>query len=87
MTVCLQTLHFPEAEGEIHAGFTKLLSEINRAGAPYALSLASRLYGEQSYSFIEVSFVYSHTERTRAPETRAVLVMLECVLNISLITF
>lgn len=53
MTVCFQTLHFPEAEGEIHAGFTKLLSEINRAGAPYALSLASRLYGEQSYSFIE----------------------------------
>ncbi|KAF4095477.1 serpin peptidase inhibitor, clade B (ovalbumin), member 1, like 3 isoform X2 [Onychostoma macrolepis] len=48
-----RTLHFPEAEGEIHAGFTKLLSEINRAGAPYALSLASRLYGEQSYSFIE----------------------------------
>uniref|UniRef100_A0A8C1R3F8 Leukocyte elastase inhibitor n=1 Tax=Cyprinus carpio TaxID=7962 RepID=A0A8C1R3F8_CYPCA len=48
-----ETLHFPEAEGEIHAGFTKLLSEINRAGAPYALSLASRLYGEQSYTFIQ----------------------------------
>uniref|UniRef100_A0A9J8BBF7 Serpin B6 n=1 Tax=Cyprinus carpio carpio TaxID=630221 RepID=A0A9J8BBF7_CYPCA len=48
-----RTLHFPEAEGEIHAGFTKLLSEINRAGAPYALSLASRLYGEQSYTFIQ----------------------------------
>uniref|UniRef100_A0A671TDR4 Leukocyte elastase inhibitor-like n=1 Tax=Sinocyclocheilus anshuiensis TaxID=1608454 RepID=A0A671TDR4_9TELE len=48
-----RTLHFPEAEGEMHAGFTKLLSEINRAGAPYALSLASRLYGEQSYTFIE----------------------------------
>uniref|UniRef100_A0A673I4K3 Leukocyte elastase inhibitor-like n=1 Tax=Sinocyclocheilus rhinocerous TaxID=307959 RepID=A0A673I4K3_9TELE len=48
-----RTLHFPEAEGEMHAGFTKLLSEINRAGAPYTLSLASRLYGEQSYTFIE----------------------------------
>lgn len=48
-----RTLHFPEAEGEIHAGFTKLLSEINCAGAPYALSLASRLYGEQSYTFIQ----------------------------------
>lgn len=48
-----RTLHFPEAEGEIHAGFSKLLSEINRAGAPYALSLASRLYGDQSYTFIE----------------------------------
>ncbi|XP_043082731.1 serpin peptidase inhibitor, clade B (ovalbumin), member 1, like 3 isoform X1 [Puntigrus tetrazona] len=48
-----RTLHFPEAEGEIHAGFTKLLSELNRAGAPYALSLASRLYGEQSFAFVE----------------------------------
>ncbi|KAI2648716.1 Leukocyte elastase inhibitor [Labeo rohita] len=48
-----RALHFPEAEAEIHAGFTKLLSEINKAGAPYALSLASRLYGEQSYTFVE----------------------------------
>ncbi|XP_048022706.1 serpin peptidase inhibitor, clade B (ovalbumin), member 1, like 3 [Megalobrama amblycephala] len=48
-----RTLQFPEAEGEIHAGFTKLLSEMNKAGAPYALSLANRLYGEQSYRFVE----------------------------------
>lgn len=48
-----RALNFPEADGEIHSGFTKLLREINRAGAPYALSLASRLYGERSYSFIE----------------------------------
>ncbi|XP_067223916.1 leukocyte elastase inhibitor-like isoform X2 [Chanodichthys erythropterus] len=48
-----RTLQFPEAEGEIHAGFTKLLSEMNKAGAPYALSLANRLYGEQSCRFVE----------------------------------
>ncbi|ROL51276.1 DNA polymerase epsilon subunit 2 [Anabarilius grahami] len=48
-----RTLQFPEAEGEIHAGFTKLLSEMNKAGAPYALSLANRLYGEQSHRFVE----------------------------------
>ncbi|KAK7118928.1 hypothetical protein R3I94_022440 [Phoxinus phoxinus] len=48
-----RTLHFAEAESETHAGFGKLLSEMIRAEAPYALSLASRLYGEKSYRFTE----------------------------------
>lgn len=48
-----QTLHFAGAESQIHAGFMKLLSEMSRAGAPHTLSLASRLYGEQSCRFQE----------------------------------
>ncbi|XP_061093678.1 leukocyte elastase inhibitor-like [Conger conger] len=42
-----------EADDGIHAGFNKLMSELNKEGAPYALSLANRLYGEQSYEFVE----------------------------------
>ncbi|XP_061094993.1 serpin B6-like [Conger conger] len=42
-----------EADDDIHAGFNKLMSELNKEGAPYALSLANRLYGEQSYEFVE----------------------------------
>ncbi|XP_033988533.1 leukocyte elastase inhibitor-like [Trematomus bernacchii] len=40
-------------EEEIHADFSKLLSELIKDDAPYALSLANRLYGEQSYQFVE----------------------------------
>ncbi|XP_061095421.1 leukocyte elastase inhibitor-like isoform X2 [Conger conger] len=40
-------------DDDIHAGFNKLMSELNKEGAPYALSLANRLYGEQSYEFVE----------------------------------
>ncbi|XP_054863307.1 leukocyte elastase inhibitor-like [Amphiprion ocellaris] len=38
---------------DVHADFSKLLSELNKNDAPYALSLANRLYGEKSYQFIE----------------------------------
>lgn len=48
-----QTLHFPSAAGDIHDGFNKLMGDLNKAEAPYSLSLASRLYGEQSYQFVE----------------------------------
>ncbi|XP_010776604.1 leukocyte elastase inhibitor-like [Notothenia coriiceps] len=40
-------------EDEVHAVFSKLLSELIKDDAPYALSLANRLYGEQSYQFVE----------------------------------
>uniref|UniRef100_A0A8C1XPC7 Leukocyte elastase inhibitor n=1 Tax=Cyprinus carpio TaxID=7962 RepID=A0A8C1XPC7_CYPCA len=33
--------------------FNKLMSELKKPGAPYVLSLANRLYGEQSYQFVE----------------------------------
>ncbi|XP_026083769.1 leukocyte elastase inhibitor-like isoform X2 [Carassius auratus] len=38
---------------QIHSGFNKLMSELNKPGVPYVLSLANRLYGEQSYQFVE----------------------------------
>ncbi|XP_050986639.1 leukocyte elastase inhibitor-like isoform X2 [Labeo rohita] len=40
-------------EEQIHCSFKKLMSELNKPGVPYALSLANRLYGEQSYQFVE----------------------------------
>uniref|UniRef100_A0A8C5HA82 Leukocyte elastase inhibitor n=1 Tax=Gouania willdenowi TaxID=441366 RepID=A0A8C5HA82_GOUWI len=33
--------------------FGELLTELNKAGAPYALSVANRLYGEQTFQFVE----------------------------------
>lgn len=45
----------PQADQDgIHAGFAQLLSEFNKPDALYSLSLANRLYGEQSYEFVEV---------------------------------
>ncbi|XP_067303942.1 leukocyte elastase inhibitor-like [Pseudorasbora parva] len=38
---------------EIHSNFKKFMSELNKRGVPYALSIANRLYGEQSYQFVE----------------------------------
>uniref|UniRef100_A0A4W6G264 Serpin peptidase inhibitor, clade B (ovalbumin), member 1, like 3 n=1 Tax=Lates calcarifer TaxID=8187 RepID=A0A4W6G264_LATCA len=38
---------------DVHTSFTQLLTEFNKADAPYALSVANRLYGEQSYQFVE----------------------------------
>uniref|UniRef100_A0A4W6G0Z6 Serpin B6 n=1 Tax=Lates calcarifer TaxID=8187 RepID=A0A4W6G0Z6_LATCA len=39
-------------ENDVHSGFTKLLSELNKEDALYALSVANRLYGEQSFQFV-----------------------------------
>ncbi|XP_066527535.1 leukocyte elastase inhibitor-like isoform X1 [Hoplias malabaricus] len=47
-----ESLHFTKAD-DIHTGFKKLISELNKPGVPYSLSLANRLYGEQSYKFVE----------------------------------
>ncbi|XP_073703205.1 leukocyte elastase inhibitor-like [Garra rufa] len=38
---------------QIHSSFNKLMSELNKPGVPYLLSLANRLYGDQSYQFVE----------------------------------
>ncbi|KAJ8376548.1 hypothetical protein SKAU_G00071280 [Synaphobranchus kaupii] len=48
-----ESLHFHNADDDIHAGFSKLMSDLNQKGAPYALSLANRLYGEKSFNFEE----------------------------------
>uniref|UniRef100_A0A8C5WXW0 Leukocyte elastase inhibitor n=1 Tax=Laticauda laticaudata TaxID=8630 RepID=A0A8C5WXW0_LATLA len=43
---------------EVHQKFEKLISEINKPGANYILSLANRLFGETSYDFL-ASFIES----------------------------
>ncbi|XP_056099253.1 leukocyte elastase inhibitor-like isoform X5 [Rhinichthys klamathensis goyatoka] len=40
-------------EDQIHSSFNNFMSELNKPGVPYVLSLANRLYGEQSYQFVE----------------------------------
>ncbi|KAJ8376534.1 hypothetical protein SKAU_G00071140 [Synaphobranchus kaupii] len=52
-TEMAESLHLHKAAKDIHVVFSKLMSELNREGAPYALSLANRLYGEQSFNFEE----------------------------------
>ncbi|XP_070841604.1 leukocyte elastase inhibitor-like isoform X1 [Chaetodon trifascialis] len=47
---CLKTR---ECQDDVHVSFSQLLSELNKPDAPYALSVANRLYGEQSYQFVE----------------------------------
>ncbi|MBN3309179.1 SPB6 protein, partial [Amia calva] len=42
-----------QAGDDIHVGFSKLITELNKPGVPYKLSLANRLYGEKSYTFVE----------------------------------
>ncbi|KAK5877318.1 hypothetical protein CesoFtcFv8_024835 [Champsocephalus esox] len=48
--MCLKTKGLQD---EVHTSFAELLSELNRENAPFALSVANRLYGEQSYKFVE----------------------------------
>uniref|UniRef100_A0A668AQJ1 Serpin B6 n=1 Tax=Myripristis murdjan TaxID=586833 RepID=A0A668AQJ1_9TELE len=38
---------------DVHVKFSKLIKELNKAGAPYSLSLANRLYGDKSYRFVK----------------------------------
>ncbi|XP_068438287.1 leukocyte elastase inhibitor-like [Clinocottus analis] len=47
---CLKT---QDCLDDVHVSFAQLLSKLNKADAPYALSVANRLYGEQSYKFVE----------------------------------
>ncbi|XP_010883989.3 leukocyte elastase inhibitor-like isoform X2 [Esox lucius] len=48
-----ESLHLHKAKDDVHVSFSKLMGELNKEGAPYKLSLANRLYGEQSYKFVE----------------------------------
>ncbi|XP_074908472.1 leukocyte elastase inhibitor-like [Buteo buteo] len=47
----LKTLHFDKVQ-DIHSRFQTLTMDINRCNAPYLLRLASRLFGEKSYTFL-----------------------------------
>ncbi|XP_075994268.1 serpin peptidase inhibitor, clade B (ovalbumin), member 1, like 3 isoform X3 [Genypterus blacodes] len=42
-----------DSEDDVHEDFAQVMSEIIKPGAPYALSLANRLYGEQTCTFVE----------------------------------
>ncbi|CAI5673789.1 unnamed protein product [Oreochromis niloticus] len=48
--VCLKT---KDCQDDVHSSFAQLLSVLNKSDAPYSLSVANRLYGEQSYQFVE----------------------------------
>ncbi|KAM9337502.1 leukocyte elastase inhibitor-like [Symphorus nematophorus] len=48
-----QCLKPANGNDDVHEDFAKLLSELNKEDPPYALSIANRLYGEQSYKFVE----------------------------------
>lgn len=56
----LKTLKTLDINDDLHSSFGQLLSELNKANAPYALSVANRLYGEQSYQFVQ-----DYLEKTR----------------------
>ncbi|XP_064017157.1 leukocyte elastase inhibitor-like isoform X1 [Pogoniulus pusillus] len=47
----LKTLHFDKVE-DVHSRFRTLTMDVNRSNAPYLLRLASRLFGEKTYSFL-----------------------------------
>ncbi|KAM6900504.1 leukocyte elastase inhibitor A-like [Xenentodon cancila] len=47
---CLNTR---ECQDDDHALFNQLLSEINKSGASFELSVANRLYGDQSFQFLQ----------------------------------
>ncbi|KAM4718260.1 LOW QUALITY PROTEIN: uncharacterized protein FYW61_016142 [Anableps anableps] len=49
----LKTLKTLDVKDDIHSSFAQLLSQLNKSDAPYALSVANRLYGEQSYQFVQ----------------------------------
>uniref|UniRef100_A0A668AU76 Serpin B6 n=1 Tax=Myripristis murdjan TaxID=586833 RepID=A0A668AU76_9TELE len=48
------SVHSLPSPDDVHVKFSKLIKELNKARAPYSLSLANRLYGDQSYQFVEV---------------------------------
>uniref|UniRef100_A0A3B5LXC1 Leukocyte elastase inhibitor n=1 Tax=Xiphophorus couchianus TaxID=32473 RepID=A0A3B5LXC1_9TELE len=46
-----ETLKTLDVKDDLHSSFSQLLSQLNKSDAPYALNVANRLYGEQSYQF------------------------------------
>ncbi|KAM9332598.1 uncharacterized protein KZ484_017677 [Pholidichthys leucotaenia] len=48
-----QTLKMEKCHDKVHSDFAQLLSEINKLNARCTLSVANRLYGEQSFQFVE----------------------------------
>ncbi|KAM4718991.1 leukocyte elastase inhibitor-like [Anableps anableps] len=55
---CLKT---QDCQDDVHTLFAKLLSELNKPEAPFALSVANRLYGEKSYNFLQEFLTQTRT--------------------------
>ncbi|KAM4543872.1 leukocyte elastase inhibitor-like isoform 2-T3 [Fundulus diaphanus] len=55
---CLKT---QDCQDDVHSLFAKLLRDLNQPGAPFALSVANRLYGEQTYSFLQEFLTQTRT--------------------------
>ncbi|KAK0141423.1 Leukocyte elastase inhibitor [Merluccius polli] len=53
--VLLQQMVLQQQKGgdDVNANFSKLLSELNKQGVLYSLSLANRLYGGQNFQFVQ----------------------------------
>uniref|UniRef100_A0A1A8AD03 Serpin domain-containing protein n=1 Tax=Nothobranchius furzeri TaxID=105023 RepID=A0A1A8AD03_NOTFU len=74
---CLKT---QDCRDDVHSQFDKLLGELNKPGAPFALSVANRLFGDQSYQFLQEFLTQTRTNykselesvdfRTKYEETR-----------------
>uniref|UniRef100_A0A8C4RPF8 Leukocyte elastase inhibitor n=1 Tax=Erpetoichthys calabaricus TaxID=27687 RepID=A0A8C4RPF8_ERPCA len=47
------SLHVHKAGDDVHSYFSSLITDINKPGASYQLSLANRLYGEKSFEFLK----------------------------------
>uniref|UniRef100_A0A3B3ZPH4 Serpin B6 n=1 Tax=Periophthalmus magnuspinnatus TaxID=409849 RepID=A0A3B3ZPH4_9GOBI len=45
--------HNSNLSDDVHSSFSTLLQEFHKPDAPYALSVANRLYGEETYQFVE----------------------------------
>ncbi|XP_020792383.2 serpin B6-like isoform X2 [Boleophthalmus pectinirostris] len=50
MSECLKT---KDLSDDVHSSFATLLQEFHKPDAPYTLSVANKLYGEESYQFVE----------------------------------
>ncbi|XP_076617122.1 leukocyte elastase inhibitor-like isoform X2 [Chaetodon auriga] len=65
----LECLKIQDCQDDVHVSFTRLLSELNQPDTPYALCLANRLYGEQSYQFVEDFFTQTRKHYSAELET------------------
>ncbi|KAJ3611389.1 hypothetical protein NHX12_021405 [Muraenolepis orangiensis] len=52
-TQMAQAMCHQKAGDDVNTNFSELLGELNKQGAPYALSLANRLYAEKNYQFVQ----------------------------------
>uniref|UniRef100_A0A096MIJ2 Serpin B6 n=2 Tax=Poecilia TaxID=8080 RepID=A0A096MIJ2_POEFO len=63
-----ECLKIQDCQDDVHTLFAKLLSEINKPEAPFALSVANRLYGEKSFNFLQEFLTQTKTHYNSEPE-------------------